>query len=384
MLLSINRDFSSRLEIRDILIDRCESCLEFYFLNHSQISSSGHLDLFGDKIGCTIDDSDWGIFKVLNVASHFKKDTITKKVLVGKKGNGKNPALYLTDLGEELKVTGNTKIEGDMLLPKNGYKKINILGNNSLNKPLINGSYTISDQMLPEIQVPEISLSSNGKRTPYSKFKNTSAIYNGFDQNPLIIDLDAETLSKGASFKGKIILVSKDTITIREDMKLQDVIVSAPKVIVEDNFVGRIQIFANKEIEFGENVYLEYPSCAIVWSDPSFFDKLIHVSNRTKVEGPIILGEPSKYASTEGEITVDEGATIIGDLYCRGRLQLKGTVLGSVYTNKFLLKTKNGEYTNTLMNATIDAQKLSEQQLGFVLLNRNGFEKVSYGIVKQL
>lgn len=384
LLVSLNKEFSGRLEIQDLLVDRCQSCLEFYFSNRDDISLPKEIDLFEDGLVCKIDESDWGIFKSLRITSFFKKDTVVKRVMVGKVGVQEKPALYLADLGEELKITGNTKIIGDVLLPQSGYKKTNILGNNKLNKPFVDGVVTSSNQSLPEIDTPKISFSNFGNGTPYSKLRNTSTIYNGFDKSTLIIDLESGNLLNRASFKGNIMLISNDTLTIGSAVSLQDVIVRAPKVIIEDNVTGRFQIFADKEIVLGKNVYLQYPSSAVVWSRSSIFDKSISVSTEATIEGPVILGDQGRSIVDSGEISIAKDATIFGDLYCKGSLELKGNIFGTVFTNKFLLRTKNGEYTNTLMDATISTEEFPEKQLGFVLSNTGRIEKINYGIVKQL
>src|SRR5690606_12628712 len=78
---------------------------------------------------------------------------------------------------------------------------------------------------------------------------------------------------KSKSIKGNYIFISKDTINIDKSSYLEDVILVAPVIRIEDGFVGNLQAFASKTIEIGSNVMLNYPSFLCVKYDS------IHNSN---------------------------------------------------------------------------------------------------------
>lgn len=385
LVFSLNRGFSDRLQVQNLLIDRCESCLDLYLSNTTEKFSTQALDLFDDGITCKVERSFWGIYQKVKMEAYFKKDTITKEVLIANRTAANKIAIYLADLGEELKVTGKTTIVGNMKLPKNGYKKINILGNSKLNKPSFEGSYTTANTTLPKLDIPDVIPNLDLAGIPYSKFKHLSNIYNGFHKKPLVIDLAEEGLLNSVSLKGNIILTSINTITIGSKSTLEDVIVVAPKIVLEDGFTGSVQLFADEEITLGENVNLSNPSCVVIKSNPLIYEKNITVLDNTSIEGAIVMeGGQGQGNDQSSKISIAKNAKVYGDIYCNGVLELKGNVLGRVYTNKFLLKTKSGEYTNTLMDVNINAKMHDKQFLSIIepLDPKDG--KPRYSVAKQL
>lgn len=382
LLFSLNRTFTGRLQMQDVLIDQCESCLNLFLTSSDTKKGTRILDVFDDGISCEINASDWGLYQKLTVSAYFKKDTIRKRVLVGKSESEKL-ALYLTDLGEELKLSGTTRIKGTMQLPKGGFKTIAILGNNKLNRPLVEGKSSFSNQYLPQIELPTIQFQSREATVSLSSFKTGTLIYNDFDAPTLHIEVDKEELKRAFTFKGNIIITSKDTITLGPQLKFQDVIIQAPKVIVENDFNGSVQIFAQKAVSIGENSSFKYPSSVVVEGDGSFPRKSISIGRNSKIEGTLILNGSTSSNMTDDIVSIEEDAKVTGYVYCKGVLQLKGTVNGSVFTEKFVLKTKSGEYTNTLLDATIDSEVVP-QLFSSMVIPTFSDTRLKYGVVKQM
>ena len=70
-------------------------------------------------------------------------------------------------------------------------------------------------------------------------------------------------------------------------------------------------------------------------------------------------------------------------MYCYGKTQLKGNVIGCLYTDRFFLKTTSTIYENYMYDGTIDREELPDY---FVRLpiHENKSEYVVYDLVKEL
>jgi hypothetical protein len=123
----------------------------------------------------------------------------------------------------------------------------------------------------------------------------------------------------------------------------------------------------------GTNCQLEYPTILALQSDPSNTTAI----NRTR-EPAISIGRGSTIAGsvlyldkTEQEglplfITVDEGAVLVGEIYCEQSLELKGSVYGSVITDSFVAFENGNTYQNHLFNGEINASLLPMEFSGLV------------------
>ncbi|MEE9363934.1 MAG: hypothetical protein V3U92_15140 [Cellulophaga sp.] len=382
-MFTYNIEYASRQSMKSELVDRCNSCFDYYLSSSNNFRNLNRekKDLFNDGIKCEFAKTRWGMYTVLHVKAYFKKDTIQKKAIVGERTEENKLALYLCDWGEELKVSGRTKIVGDMKLPSRLYKTINILGNSKLDKPLIQGNIYSSEQVLPQISFLEGKKGSE-KHMVFSEIKEQSIVFNDFKEETLVVDLEEGDRINAVNLKGNIILRSKDTLYVERSSNIEDVIIYAAKVVVEDGFQGRVQIFADKEVVIGENVVLVYPSSIVITSNQYKIDKKIEIAKNAKIYGGVVIEASSFDEKENNKISIEEKALIVGDLYCNGVLELKGDVIGTVYTHKLKLETKSGSYNNVLLNSTIYADSLPKGFIRLPLFRNN--ENRTYGIAKEL
>lgn len=383
-IFNYNLDFSTRQAVQSDLIDLCDSCFDYYLADAQNFDSvnSEKLDLFDNGQVCEFTKSKWGFYTILSVKAYFKKDTIQKSAFVGEQHDEKL-ALFLCDWDEQLKVSGLTNINGDMKLPASGHKTVNILGNNQLNKPVLFGQITKSAQTLPEISISKVEeTNSNAKTTGLSKLNRKSLIYNDFRNEVLVVELDKGEQLDNMSLKGNIVIKSIDTLYINSSTKLEDVIIQAPKVIIRNGFVGRAQFVAEIEIFIESRVLLKYPSSVAVLSGKSLMQKKIMVSKNSKIYGSVVMDAATFDEKENNKVVVEEGAFIMGNLYCNGKLQLQGKVLGTVHTHKLELETKSGKYENILLNSSIDALNVPKGFIKLPLFKKQ--ENQTYGIVKTL
>lgn len=381
-IFTINKTLATRYDIKEQLVDRCQSCFDYYLKTSRQNNEAvNKLDLFNDGLICELTEERWGMFSKLSGKAFFKTDTVNSQFIIGEKKAKNSLALYLCDFGEELKISGSTKIHGNVKLPKKRYKTVNILGNQQINNPKLDGSIGVSSQNLPKIIPPELIYPENTWETSLEQLRNKSIVYRGFDQSTAIVFLDKGTDLDRIQLKGNFIIKSLDTIRISNTAKLEDVIIQSPKVIVEEGFDGSIQLYADKEVVVESNVRLRYPSCIVIDDSARDYEKKITIDEDVEIYGGLVIDGNSFRERQNNFIDIEENTMVVGDIYCNGILQLKGSVIGTVYTHKLQLETKSSKYADVILNGVIDTENIPEGYVGLPLFS-NSNEKALERIKK--
>lgn len=181
-------------------------------------------------------------------------------------------------------------------------------------------------------------------------------------------------------FKGNFVLRNKDSIRITKNTVLEDVILIAPKITFEEGFKGTVQAFATKGIELEQKVTLQYPSVICVYSENTS-ETLIKIKKGSKITGAVVLFGNDIENFKNNSIEIDEEGLIFGDIYCSGKLDLKSNVYGSVYTNRFYLKTKSSSHDNTISDIEINSSKRPKYFISIPLFET---KKTKYGILKKV
>ena len=127
---------------------------------------------------------------------------------------------------------------------------------------------------------------------------------------------------------------------------------------------------------------MSYPSNVVLLPSVSLLDKKITLSKNSKIYGGVIVDAETFDQKEGNEMIIEENAIIVGTLYCNGKLQLQGKVIGTVYANKFKLETKSGNYEDVLLNSTIDAISMPENFIYLPLFKQQ--QNQTYGIIKNL
>lgn len=77
-------------------------------------------------------------------------------------------------------------------------------------------------------------------------------------------------------------------------------------------------------------------------------------------------------------VYIDKNASVIGELYCEGNLELKGNIAGTVYTHLFVARERGTTYINHLYDGTINCSQLNKMFAGLL------FKGESKSVVKWL
>src|SRR5690554_427725 len=322
--------------------------------------------------------SNWGMFNFATVTAVKNKRTLTRALLTGIKVNPKNlPALYLSDNNKPLKITGNTILRGALFVPKRGIERAFIQGKKFSNKDLYIGRKQIAEKRLPQLNKQITALNfetiTSDKGVFYLdvlpedstfSFQNETQLFEkGF---PLII---REKLS------GNLIISSKDSIYVSNSAQLNNIILIAPLVRFEEGFEGTVQVFSEKQVVLEENVLLNYPSSIYLNDQNIDFRRgdtaIVVFKENAHLLGGVLITSTSPDYRNPVKLDISKDASIVGLVYNQGETQLKGRIIGSLYTNSFYLNTKSSSYTNHLMDAEINGQIIPEYFVFPNWLNNN-------------
>ncbi|WP_417800658.1 hypothetical protein [Tenacibaculum sp.] len=321
---------------------------------------------------------DWGIYKSVHVTSSEKNEFFEQIGLLGS-FNRKKKALYLQENNKPLAIVGNTKIVGDASIPKLGIKRGNIAGTSYNRNTLLYGRSTLSSTKLPEIEnintiKKYVSSHLLDGKTSFFELEESKHFKNSFKKETLVYNSNYPIHLKNISLTGNILIKSNSSITIHTSAILEDVILVAPKITVQNRVNGTFQAFAKDTINVQSNCTLHYPSALVVINEKKIDtnnNPEIIIEENCQIKGSILLYSTSKTMNFNPQIHIKEKTTVTGDVYCNQNLELLGTVYGSVYTNHFLTKQFGSTYINHVYNVEINSTKLPNQFSGLPIKNQN-------------
>ncbi|SEC56394.1 hypothetical protein SAMN04489761_3337 [Tenacibaculum sp. MAR_2009_124] len=339
LMVSYFYKITSEFENQNSLIDKAKSIRNFC---NSKLGSEGHIQNSFNDIDAienvAISKGNWGVLDRVQFKTWSKNDTIKETLFLGENRDRKI-SLYIPNIKKQLKLGGKTIIEGDVCFPMNTYGELYIPQKS--NDIKIKGRVYSSLDRLPTVRdflieknVEPIDLGSFNKVYSNSFFSSTKKI---IVENGVLEDL---------KINGNVIIESRQKLIIKKNVELRDVIVLAPEVVIENGFVGNIQVLATKKIKLEENAKLNFPSVLYLKSEK---EGEIIVEDESYVLGAIIgVSEENKT-----NITINKNVKIVGDLFCTGRLSFKGEMFGEVRVNQLYYRTNESEYGNAAFDLKI-------------------------------
>lgn len=326
------------------------------------------LDLFGDEEDMvSVSKSQWGGYCLLKAVAwdkHRKKSAIMmcgKDVFVNEKY-----ALYLADKDLYLSVSGNTLIKGDCYLPRLGIRSAYIEGNSFLKAKMTEGKVFKSKSDLPTVS-PSLKSSNieyfekiafpDDSMADISLLFKTDTLRSSFYKKSIVLNSNKWITISDKVLQGNIRIVSSKGVTITNIAQIKDIIIYAPKIEIESGFTGNLQLFASDTILINDKVNLLFPSFIAI-NESQNHNAFIGIGKGCTIAGDVILTTTGNSYDVKAKCSLNENSTLTGRIFCKGSLEPKGTVKGTVYTNKFVFITPQSTYENNLLNATIDFSAL--------------------------
>ena len=326
----------------------------------------------------------WGVFEQVLSTASIKNKRFQKIALVGAvQPKNNRTALYVQDNNKPLVVVGDTKIEGDAYLPKQGVKPGYIAGEPYFGKQLVYGPTHISSK-LPELSA-EVSNSISQLKQVYTRLsqdqflniEDAGSYSNSFFEPPKMVFSNHVISLINAQLTGHILVQSKSKIVIHKSSQLKDVILIAPEIEIRPNTKGHFQAIASKEILIGNNVQLNYPSALVVQEKqdtqkensvirPNEEEHKISIGQNAVVKGLVLFLAQDKPNNHKTHILLKENAVVYGELYNTLNTELQGLIYGSVFTNNFIANQSGAVYQNHMYNGTVNVHELSEEYIGLL------------------
>lgn len=383
LLQSNERLLQQKHQIAVELINTNASAVQFY-LSSNQIQendTSIPVDILGNGMLSTAKLKYWGYYKVGIITSFFKNDTLTKALVIGEKNTIPRPAVYLTDYDKPLNMVGKATIDGDAVIPRSGIRRGNIFNNEPRSDYMLRGERTTSSRRLPPLR-DAIYFEEATEVLPLESLVPDKKAERAFTTETLTLTYNKKIVSN-YHLKGNIILKSNDTLIIKKNNVFNDIMVQAPTVIVESGFSGTLQVFAENGIFLEQNVTLKYPSTLYISKDSGDLTEINIGENSTVLGGIVLTGEQYRF-SLQRLLTIAPNAKVVGDVYCYGKTQLEGAVIGSLYTDRFYLKTASAIYENYIYNGTINSRELPDYFIRIPLLDDEDENNITYEVIKTL
>ncbi|MBC9794702.1 hypothetical protein [Sinomicrobium weinanense] len=338
-----------------------------------------------------IHKSYWGVMEKITAVSRIKTRKFTRLALIGGYfSTAERPALYLKDNNRPLVVVGNTRIQGTAFLPEPGIKPGNISGNSYYGTSLIYGKTQRSQPRLPQLyaslteHITTIIKGAFEIEEDRVFFPEGGKTYeNSFKEHTRYVYSPEEIRLQGVTLTGNIIIYSGTRIIVDNTAALKDVVLVSPEIEVEDRTEGHFQGIATEKITIGNGCRLGYPSALVVqegeYDLASENDNMtsgtlgaknenhIHIGKSTEVRGFVLYLGREKENNYVPQVIVEEGSELYGEIYCNQNTELKGSVVGSVFTGNFITNQAGSIYQNHLYNARIVEEELPGEYAGLLL-----------------
>ncbi|MCX6181891.1 MAG: hypothetical protein NT150_08195 [Bacteroidetes bacterium] len=354
----------------------------FNWMRENQIKEGVEVkDLFGEnRDSVELKTRSWGLFNLITVKAFSGSRSKNKSALLGGLLHHKNEyALYMGNSNKPLSLCGRTNITGNAFVPEAGVERAYIEGQNFMGNKLINGEQKTSASALPELKmeaIDNISKYLNGDKMDGDSVlafsKDSTKIIQSFGENALVISSAAPIVLDNIELRGKIIIRSAQWVQVKKSAILEDVLVFAPFVFIDDDFSGSGQFYASDSLLAGMDCKLNYPSVlAVINASSSDKSSLLKVGEGSKIQGAVFSFQEKQSIRNKNILILLKDTEVYGQVYSNGYLELQGEVFGSVVCAQFLLKTPSSVYENHLLNTTIDISQLPKGFVGFYLLKED-------------
>ncbi|MGZ4055070.1 MAG: hypothetical protein ACXVPU_06515 [Bacteroidia bacterium] len=387
-----NRIENDKLEMTDRMLLNIKSGIQLLLSEQDLIplNNSKEIDLYNkgtDNI--LLSRKAWGAYEVLISQATFKGEKKTLTALAGFAPDSNRYCIYIADEDKPLSLCGNTLLKGTAYLPKAGVQRAYIEGQNFIGSKLIDGNILLSKKELPEFDkdldkcirsiLSDKHISENDSIVEVGNELEIDSVNNSFQGRTIVYSSDVSIHVTNGVYKGNIVIISSKQIKISSEALLQDVIVAAPKIILEKGCKGNLQAFASDSIIVEKDVSLDYPSVLGIVKNKLTQTSIIILNENDSVSGNVFSVKKEDDIKNTG-ILIKKDAYIKGQVYTNGYADEQGTIAGSLTCRNTLLQTSASVYEDHLLNATIDESKLSAYFAGISLVK----ESTKKAVIKYL
>ena len=325
----------------------------------------------------------WGAYEIVFSHAQIGKASYQKTAISGyySKKSGET-ALWLADKNRPLQLSGEALLKGNCEIPKKGLGRAYIEGENYSRKELLYGKSSVSANSLLPLENDLKSywnayfkkeLKSQDSVVDISNME--SGLKHSFARKTIVFNSNKAVQVQNVELAGNIILFSEVEIIVGGSAQLNEVILIAPKITVNDNLKGKLHIIARDTLILSEGVQLGYPSSITMINDKGEVPYL-KLDYKVKFRGVISSFEQSIRRTNKLAVEVGKEAEVDGMIYSQGNVELNGKVNGLVMCNNFLLTTSSGIYENHILDGKIDRTKLASNFAGIPIKGWNNKSEI--------
>ena len=307
---------------------------------------------------------DWGVYRMVHVKTKHRLANV-EKTAIGGVYNTKTdlPALYVPNKTDQIQLCGSTLLEGNIYISERGLKRGHIARKSFSRDKLYVGSLNVSDKKLPALNILTDFMSYERIREDSELLSSlpSDSAFSFYGKTSLFSSLDALEIAN--NLRGNLVVHSFDQIRVRALANLENIILIAPRIIIEKGFSGTLQAFASEEIFCEEEVNLLYPSALVMLrTERTEAQGRIFMDKGSRVIGGVLLYDADPYFRNPLNLELNE-AMVGGVVYNTGESEIRGEVYGSLFTQKLLLHAGGGSYDNYLLDATISSVQVPERMI---------------------
>lgn len=346
------------------------------------------IDLFDNGTDSVyVQRKQWGAYEIAISKAINRNKSIIRIGLAGFCPNVEDRySLYLVDEDKPLSLCGNTHIKGKAILPKAGVKRAYIEGQSFSGTSLIDGEIVQSSKSMPALNTELLNylqlvfaqktLAADDSIIELKNGLTGDTIKNSFLLKTIVFTSKTPLQLNNGTYEGNIAIVSEKEITIASTVVLKEILLFAPKIIIESGFKGNLQAFASDTLILQKKVTLNYPSVlGLIKDNKTLTDSQLILNDEDTVAGNIFVYKGGNNPIQQAGLIVSEEALIIGQVYSNGYIDVKGTINGSMMCNKIMLTTPSSVYENHLLNSIIDVSKLPKYFAGINLVEESMSKK---------
>ena len=316
----------------------------------------------------------WGFYDLAYVRSKIQNKQRQAVFLLGKDFESKAdlPSLYFSDANRYLSISGDTYLGENSYLPAYGIRKASINGIGYSREQLVFGQQFQANSLLPKLSPQLVKrysqfISGDTEETEtysYSDSWEGNVIEQSFFQDPIYIESSEDLDLRETKLIGNIILKTAGNILIDKTSEIDQCILIAKTIHINDGFTGRGQFLATDSIVVGNSSNILMPSVfAIINQKDSC---LIKFEENVSFSGNIIMQTESKELLPS--LIIKDECKLIGQVYCSGYCDFQAVLFGSLYTKGFISITENSFNQNLLLNTCIDISRMPDEFSGVSLI----------------
>ena len=342
-------------------------------------NKQSEIDLFDDSLSrVQVYKEHWGAYDILTAKKKWRKYHAEEAVMIGADSLDE-AALYLPNNNLQFSVGPSVVLKGNCYVP-GGSIRVSVYNSNSINTDALKSCIKRnSEDHLPvcnkifmdhDLFIDSILSATDTIHSYYQFISGQDSIVRSFFQPSIVLKEEDNIYIGKMSIRGKVIIRSLKSIEISSDAHLNDVILIAPFIQFKENFKGSVQAFAEDSIRVESSCELLYPTMLCVWGNHSM---RLNIEEEAKVAGGLMMIFGGSPGSDLSIIEIKKKASVWGVVFCNAYCDVKGSVIGSLYTSRFISRTAYATNENMIEDAVIDFSSLPKDYKAPLIFPNKGY-----------